>query len=116
MACVERPNFCVLRHGGRGCGSSRGIGHHHFRLPHARYLERGPGRSPEIMNPNLYLWLIPLLPLVGAAVNGVFRRRFSKKAVAGGALFFSGPAFLPAFPALLRFFSLALPYVRTRNR
>src|SRR5258706_1917195 len=113
MACVERPNFCVLRHGGRVCGSSRGIGHHHFRLPHARYLERGPGRSPEIMNPNLGLWLIPLLPLTGAAVNGFFGRRFSKKAVAGVALFFSGAAFLLALRVLLSFSSLALPYVES---
>ncbi len=63
------------------------------------------------MNPNLYLWLIPLLPLVGAAVNGFFGRRFSKKAVAGVALFFSGAAFLLALRVLLSFSSLALPYV-----
>jgi len=65
------------------------------------------------MNQNLYLWLIPLLPLTGAAVNGFFGRRFSKKTVAGVALFFSGAAFLLALRVLLSFSSLALPYVET---
>src|SRR5450432_1056250 len=63
------------------------------------------------MNPNLYLWLIPLLPLTGAAVNGFFGRRFSKKAVAGVALFFSGAAFFMALRVLATFSSLTLPYV-----
>jgi NADH:ubiquinone oxidoreductase subunit 5 (subunit L)/multisubunit Na+/H+ antiporter MnhA subunit len=54
-------------------------------------------------NPNLYLWLIPLLPLTGAAVNGFFGRRFSKKAVAGVALFFSGAAFVLALRVLVSF-------------
>ena len=63
------------------------------------------------MNPNLYLWLIPLLPLTGAAVNGFFGRRFSKKTVAGVALFFSGAAFLLAVRVLLSLSSLTLPYV-----
>ncbi len=63
------------------------------------------------MNPNLYLWLIPLLPLTGAAVNGFFGRRFSKKTVAGVALFFSGAAFLLALRVLLSLSSLAFPYV-----
>jgi len=26
--------------------------------------------------PNLYLWLIPLLPLLGAAINGLLGKRF----------------------------------------
>ena len=34
-------------------------------------------------NPNLYLWIIPLLPLTGAAINGFFGKRFSRQAVAG---------------------------------
>ena len=61
--------------------------------------------------PNLYLWLIPLLPLAGAAVNGFFGRGFSKKTVSGVALFFSGAAFLMALHVLASFSSLALPYV-----
>ncbi len=63
------------------------------------------------MNPNLYLWLIPLLPLVGAAVNGFFGRNFSKKTVAGVALLFSGAAFALALHVLTVFSSLTLPYV-----
>jgi NADH-quinone oxidoreductase subunit L len=63
------------------------------------------------MNPNLYLWMIPLLPLTGAAVNGLLGRRFSKKTVAGVALFFSGAAFLLALRVLLSYSSLTLPYV-----
>src|SRR5882724_3496034 len=61
------------------------------------------------MNPNL--WLIPLLPLTGAAVNGFFGRRFSKKAVASVAVIFSGSAFVMALNVLTHFSSLTLPYV-----
>jgi NADH-quinone oxidoreductase subunit L len=64
-------------------------------------------------NPNLYLWLIPLLSLTGAAVNGFFGKRFSKKAVAGVALFFSGAAFVMALRVLASFSSLTIhPYVK----
>jgi NADH-quinone oxidoreductase subunit L len=62
-------------------------------------------------SPNLFLWLIPLLPLVGAAVNGFLGRSFSKKTVAGVAWFFSGAAFLLAARVLLSVGSLTLPYV-----
>ena len=34
------------------------------------------------MTPNLHLWLIPVLPLVGAAINGFFGKKFSRQAVA----------------------------------
>ena len=34
------------------------------------------------MTPDLHLWLIPALPLVGAALNGLFGRRWSKRVVA----------------------------------
>ncbi len=61
--------------------------------------------------PNLLLWLIPLLPLTGAAVNGFFGRRFSKKTVAGVALAFSGAAFVLALRVLLSLSSLTFPYV-----
>ncbi|HLQ51131.1 MAG TPA: NADH-quinone oxidoreductase subunit L [Terriglobales bacterium] len=43
--------------------------------------------------PNLYLWLIPLLPLAGAAINGLFGRYFSKKLVATVGLIFVAAAF-----------------------
>ncbi len=65
------------------------------------------------MNPNLYLWLIPLLPLTGAALNGFFGRRLSKTGVSAVALAFSGAAFLMALRVLLSLSSLTLPYVET---
>ncbi len=63
------------------------------------------------MNPNLYLWLIPLLPLMGAAMNGFFGRSFSKKTIAGVALLFSGAAFALALRVLASLSSLTFPYV-----
>ncbi len=62
------------------------------------------------------LWLIPVLPLIGAAVNGLFGRRFSKKVVAAVGLIFCGAAFLKAVIAAVEFGSLAanqVPYVET---
>src|SRR5438105_6161872 len=40
-----------------------------------------------------YLWIIPLLPLVGAAINGLFGRRFSRSTVAFVGLVFVAAAF-----------------------
>jgi NADH-quinone oxidoreductase subunit L len=62
------------------------------------------------MTPSLHLWLIPALPLVGAAINGFFGRRFSRRAVAGVALLFSGAAFLMVLYVAARFSSLDLPH------
>ncbi len=62
------------------------------------------------MNPNLNLWLIPILPLAGAAINGFFGKRSSRQSVTVVALFFSGAAFAMAFSVALRFSSLSLPY------
>src|ERR1022692_668742 len=62
------------------------------------------------MTPNPYLWLVPILPLAGAAVNGFFGRKSSRKAVTTIALFFSGTAFAMALWVAMRFSSLTLPY------
>jgi NADH-quinone oxidoreductase subunit L len=62
------------------------------------------------MNPFLNLWLIPVLPLAGAAINGFLGKRSSRQAVTTIALFFSGAAFAMALWVALRFFSLTLPY------
>ncbi len=43
-----------------------------------------------------YLWLIPILPLAGALINGLFGKRFAKPVVASIALFFTGASFLVA--------------------
>ena len=40
------------------------------------------------MTPNLHLWLIPVLPLIGAAINGLLGRRFTRQTVFGVALGF----------------------------
>jgi NADH-quinone oxidoreductase subunit L len=63
------------------------------------------------MMPNLYLWLIPVLPLVGAAINGLFGKRFSRQTVSAIALGFCGAAFVMALWIAAQFSSLTLPHV-----
>jgi len=58
------------------------------------------------MTPNLHLWLIPVLPLVGAAINGLFGRRFSRQIVSAVALIFAGAAFAWALWVAFQFPSL----------
>ncbi len=62
------------------------------------------------MTPNLHLWLIPILPLIGATINGVFGKRFSRQTVTGIAWTFSGAAFAMALWVVSQFSSLVLPY------
>jgi NADH-quinone oxidoreductase subunit L len=62
------------------------------------------------MNPDLNLWLIPVLPLAGAAINGVFGKKSSRTAVSVVGLVFSGAAFAWALTVAMRFSSLTLPY------
>src|SRR5574341_1667940 len=45
------------------------------------------------MTPDLHLWLIPALPLAGAALNGLFGRRWPKRVVALVGTVFVGAAF-----------------------
>jgi NADH-quinone oxidoreductase subunit L len=68
------------------------------------------------MTAHLHLWLIPLLPLVGAAINGLFGRRFSRQAVAGVALTFAGLAFAMALWVAAQFSSLSVPYFEMFSR
>src|SRR5213078_724065 len=63
------------------------------------------------MMPNLNLWLIPVLPLIGAALNGLFGKRLTRQAVASTALAFSGAAFGLALFVAARFSTLELPHV-----
>ncbi len=49
------------------------------------------------------LWLIPLLPLAGAAINGLLGKNFSKRTVSAVALFFSGAAFAWSLYVAARF-------------
>jgi NADH-quinone oxidoreductase subunit L len=62
------------------------------------------------MTPNLHLWLIPILPLVGAAINGLLGRRFSRQAVTAIAVGFCGAAFAMALWVAAQFSSLTLPH------
>ena len=62
------------------------------------------------MNPALNLWLIPILPLAGAAINGVFGKKSSRQTVSVVGLFFSGAAFAWALWVAARFSSVSLPY------
>src|SRR6202047_2373680 len=65
------------------------------------------------MTPNLHLWLIPILPLVGAAINGLFGRRFSRRMIAAVALAFCGAAFAMALWIAAQFSSLSLPHIES---
>src|SRR5438477_164227 len=65
------------------------------------------------MTPNLNLWLIPVLPLIGAALNGLFGKRLTRHAVATAALAFSGASFGLALFVAARFSTLGLPHVET---
>ena len=45
------------------------------------------------MTKNLHLWAIPLLPLIGAAINGLLGRRFKNAMVSAVALLFTAASF-----------------------
>jgi len=62
------------------------------------------------MTSSLNLWLIPVLPLAGAAINGFFGKKSSRTAVSVVGLFFSGAAFAWALSVAWRFSSFTLPY------
>ena len=62
------------------------------------------------MTSSLNLWLIPILPLAGAAINGFFGKKSSRTAVTTVGLVFPGAAFAWALLVALRFSSVDLPY------
>src|SRR6266446_3292310 len=62
------------------------------------------------MTQNSYLWLIPVLPLAGATINGIFGRGLPKKAITAIALGFCGAAFLLALKIALGFSASEAPY------
>ncbi|HEV1993890.1 MAG TPA: NADH-quinone oxidoreductase subunit L [Candidatus Acidoferrum sp.] len=51
-----------------------------------------------------YLWIVPLLPLLGAAVNGIFGAKWSNKIVNSVAIGSTGLSFLCALEAVREFF------------
>src|ERR1700683_5323904 len=63
-----------------------------------------------------YLWIIPLLPLVGAAVNGIFGGRWPKNVISAVALSSTTLAFVAALEAVREFLSLSpdqIPWIKT---
>src|SRR3954463_8513136 len=69
------------------------------------------------MNENLHLWLVPLLPLVGAAINGLFGRRFPQRVVNAIALAFPGAALIQALWIASQFGSLqTIPHMEVLGR
>src|SRR5271166_4737436 len=62
------------------------------------------------MTLNPYLWLVPLLPLAGAALNGFFGRGASKRTITAVALVFCGAAFAMALFLAAGFSSASAPY------
>jgi len=62
------------------------------------------------MTSSLNLWLIPTLPLAGAAINGIFGKKSSRTAVSTVGLFFSGAAFAWALSVVLRISAADMPY------
>jgi NADH-quinone oxidoreductase subunit L len=63
-----------------------------------------------------YLWIIPLLPLLGAAANGIFGGRWPKNFISAVALSSTTLAFLAALEAVREFLSLSpnqIPWIKT---
>ncbi len=68
------------------------------------------------MTKNLNLWVIPLLPLIGAAINGLFGRRFKNAMVSAVALLFTAASFGWAAWAVWTVWpgsGIALPHIET---
>jgi len=63
--------------------------------------------------PDLRLWLIPVLPLVGAAINGLFGRRFKNSVVSAVALLFTGASFVYALWAALHWWHQTGPHIES---
>src|SRR5438270_2968062 len=58
-------------------------------------------------SPNFSLWVIPILPLMGSAINGIFGKRFPRNVVAAVALCFPGAAFAYAVWVVSQFARLS---------
>ena len=63
--------------------------------------------TPKLLN---FLWLVPVFPLAGAAINGFFGRQSSKKAITAVALGFCGLSFFLALLFAFNFSSTSAPY------
>jgi NADH-quinone oxidoreductase subunit L len=68
------------------------------------------------MTKNLHLWAIPLLPLIGAAINGLMGRRFKNAIVSAVALLFTAASFAWAVWAVWSVWpgsGVELPHIET---
>jgi NADH-quinone oxidoreductase subunit L len=68
------------------------------------------------MTKNLHLWIIPLLPLIGATINGLFGRRFKNAMVGAVALLFTAASFAWAVWAVSSVWpgsGVELPHIET---
>jgi NADH-quinone oxidoreductase subunit L len=61
--------------------------------------------------PNLHLWLLPILPLAGFLVNGLFGRRLPKALVSAVAILATAIPVIQVATIVARFGSLTLPHV-----
>jgi len=67
------------------------------------------------MNDGLHLWLIPILPLVGFLLNGLFGHRLPKALVSTIALAFTAAPFLLVLHVYTSFSALSLPYIERHS-
>ncbi|HET8636559.1 MAG TPA: NADH-quinone oxidoreductase subunit L, partial [Acidobacteriaceae bacterium] len=63
------------------------------------------------MNSSLHLWLIPLIPLIGFLLNGIFGRKFPKALVSTIALVATAIPFGQVVDIWFHFHGLSLPYI-----
>ncbi|HEY6970242.1 MAG TPA: NADH-quinone oxidoreductase subunit L [Candidatus Angelobacter sp.] len=63
--------------------------------------------------PNLNLWIIPVLPLIGAAINGLFGRRFKNSLVSAVALLFTAASFVYAVWVAAQWWSHTNPHIES---
>jgi NADH-quinone oxidoreductase subunit L len=64
---------------------------------------------------DLHLWLIPLVPVAGFLVNGLFGRKFPKTLVTAVAIVAAAAPVLQAADIALRFSSLTKPYIESHG-
>ncbi len=67
------------------------------------------------MNDGLHLWLIPILPLVGFLLNGLFGHRLPKALVSTIALVFTAAPLLLVLRVYDSFSALSLPYIERHS-
>ena len=80
---VDRPGLRRLRHRRRRGGSRRRPGHHSRVLPQQGNRQHRRNEPAAVVSGMDLIWLIPLLPGLGALVNGVVGIRYFSRRTAG---------------------------------